>query len=198
MRSLVRSASLAIVIAASSAILWSQTARPLQSPYLAPADNLVALRSSRMFDARAGTILNNQIILIRGDRIADVGPSVQIPPEARVIDLGGATVLPGMIDAHVHNAGRGDSLEMKTIVMVQSASRDLEAGFTTTVDMDSRGGFGTVDLRNAIAAGLNRQVNPLAKVVVIVDGRHDVRMKVARKRRRELDSFHSSRSRCSQ
>ena len=154
MRSLVRSASLAIVIAASSAVLWSQTARPLQSPYLAPADNLVALRSSRMFDARAGTILNNQIILIRGDRIADVGPSVQIPPEARVIDLSGATVLPGMIDAHVHNAGRGDSLEMKTIVMVQSASRDLEAGFTTTVDMDSRGGFGTVDLRNAIAAGL--------------------------------------------
>ena len=64
MRSLVRSASLAIVIAASSAVLWSQTARPLQSPYLAPADNLVALRSSRMFDARAGTILNNQIILI--------------------------------------------------------------------------------------------------------------------------------------
>ncbi|PYQ84121.1 MAG: hypothetical protein DMG03_11675 [Acidobacteria bacterium] len=154
MRSLVRSASLAIVIAASSAVLWSQTARPPQSPYLAPADNLVALRSSRMFDARAGTILNNQIILIRGDRIADVGPSVQIPPEARVIDLSGATVLPGMIDAHVHNAGRGDSLEMKTIVMVQSASRDLEAGFTTTVDMDSRGGFGTVDLRNAIAAGL--------------------------------------------
>ncbi len=107
-----------------------------------------------MFDAMAGTMLNNQIILIRGDRIADVGPAVQIPPGARVIDLGGATVLPGMIDAHVHNAGRGDSLEMKTIVMVQSAARDLEAGFTTTVDMDSRGGFGTVELRNAINAGL--------------------------------------------
>src|SRR5438034_90822 len=151
MCSLVRSASLAIVIAAaSSAALRSQSPRPPQSP----ADNLVAVRSGRMFDATAGTILNNQIILIRGDRIADVGPSVQIPPGARVIDLGGATVLPGMIDAHVHNAGRGDSVEMKTIVMVQSAARDLEAGFTTTVDMDSRGGFGTVELRNAINAGL--------------------------------------------
>ena len=152
MCSLVRSASLAIVIAASSAALWSQSPRP--SPYLAPPDNLVAVRSGRMFDAGAGTLVNNQIILIRGDRIADVGPAVQIPPGARVIDLGGATVLPGMIDAHVHNAGRGDSLEMKTIVMVQSAARDLEAGFTTTVDMDSRGGFGTVELRNAINAGL--------------------------------------------
>jgi imidazolonepropionase-like amidohydrolase len=155
MCSLVRSTSLAIVIAAASrAALSSQTPRPPQSPYLAPADSLVAVRSGRMFDAMAGTMLNNQIILIKGDRIADVGPSVQIPPGARVIDLGGATVLPGMIDAHVHNAGRGDSVEMKTIVMVQSAARDLDAGFTTTVDMDSRGGFGTVELRNAINAGL--------------------------------------------
>jgi hypothetical protein len=61
----VRSASLAIVIAAaSSAVLWSQTPRPPQSPYLAPADNLVAVRSGRMFDAKAGTMLNKQILLI--------------------------------------------------------------------------------------------------------------------------------------
>jgi imidazolonepropionase-like amidohydrolase len=152
---LIRLTSLAVTITvASGTILWSQTPRPPQSPYLAPPDNLVAIRAGRMFDAKAGTMLNNQIILIRGDRIAEVGPSVPIPPEARVIDLGTATVLPGMIDAHVHNAGRGNSVEMKTIVMVQSAVRDLEAGFTTIVDMDSRGGFGTVELRNAINEGL--------------------------------------------
>jgi imidazolonepropionase-like amidohydrolase len=145
---------MAAIAAASGTVVWSQAPRPPQSPYLAPPDNLVAVRAGRMFDAKAGTMLNNQIILIRGDRIADVGPSVQVPPGAHVIDLSGATVLPGMIDAHVHNAGRGDSVEMKTIIMVQSALRSLEAGFTTTVDMDSRGGFGTVDLRNAINAGL--------------------------------------------
>jgi len=155
MCNLVRSASLVVSLAAASGtVVWSQAPRPPQSPYLAPAGNVVAIRAGRMFDAKAGTMRNNQIILIKGDRIADVGPSVQIPPEGRVIDLSGATVLPGMIDAHVHNAGRGDSVEMKTIVMVQSALRDLEAGFTTTVDMDSRGGFGTVELRDAINEGL--------------------------------------------
>ena len=157
MYNLVRLASLVVAIAAASgSVMWSQARRPPQSPYLPAPDNIVAVRAGRLFDAKTGTMLNNQIILIKGDRIADVGPSVQIPPEARVIDLSGATVLPGMIDGHVHNAGRGDSVEMKTIVMVQSAARDLEAGFTTTVDMDSRGGFGTVDLRNAINEGLIR------------------------------------------
>jgi len=155
MYSRIRFASLVVAIAAvSGTVVWSQAPRPPQSPYLAPPDNVVAVRAGRMFDAKTGTMLTNQIILIRGDRIADVGPSVQIPSDARVIDLSNATVLPGMIDGHVHNAGRGDSVEMKTIVMVQSAVRDLEAGFTTTVDMDSRGGFGTVDLRNAINEGL--------------------------------------------
>ena len=151
-----RSASLVVAIAAASGtVVWSQAPRrPPQSPYLAAPGNLVAIRAGRMFDAKAGTMRSNQIILIKGDRIADVGPSVEIPTEARVIDLSGTTVLPGMIDGHVHNAGRGDSVEMKTIVMVQSAARDLDAGFTTTVDMDSRGGFGTVDLRDAINEGL--------------------------------------------
>src|SRR5262249_61166981 len=99
MRSSFRPASLSLLMgAASSAVAWSQAPRPPQSPYLAPEGNLVTVRAGRMFDAKAGTMLNNQIILVRGDRIADVGPSVKVPPEARVIDLGAATVLPGMID----------------------------------------------------------------------------------------------------
>jgi imidazolonepropionase-like amidohydrolase len=156
MSSRVRLAGLVVVIAVASGTgVWSQAPRtPPQSPHLAAPDNLVAVRAGRMFDAKAGTLLNNQVILIKGDRIAEVGPSVTIPPGARVVDLSNATVLPGMIDGHVHNAGRGESVEMKTIVMVQSAARDLDAGFTTTVDMDSRGGFGTVDLREAINEGL--------------------------------------------
>jgi len=132
----------------SGTLVWSQDrGGPSQ---------VVAVRAGRLFDAVAGTMLSNQIVLIRGDRIADIGPSVQIPQGSRVIDLGGATVLPGMIDGHVHTNGPtpNESVEHQTMVMIQSAQRDLQAGFTTIVDMDSRGGFGTVELRNAINSGL--------------------------------------------
>jgi imidazolonepropionase-like amidohydrolase len=127
-----------------------------ESPYLASPTQVVAVRAGHLFDARAGTMLSNQTVLISGDRISEVGASVQIPSGAHVLDLSHATVLPGMIDGHVHtNAPQpNESVEHRTMVMIQSAQRDLQAGFTTIVDMDSRGGFGTVELRNAINAGL--------------------------------------------
>ncbi len=59
----------------------------------------------RLFDPRTGTNLTNQMIVIQGDRIVDVGPAdraVKVPAGARVIDLSAATVLPGLIDRHVH------------------------------------------------------------------------------------------------
>ena len=123
--------------------------------FLAPATQTIAVRAGRLFDSRTGTLLANQIVLIRGDRIADLGPSVTIPADARVIDLSAATVLPGMIDAHVHVYPPDELSEAtRTVVAVANAQADLEAGFTTVLDMDSRGGFGTVDLRNAINRGV--------------------------------------------
>ena len=101
-------------------------------------------------------MLTNQVILIKGDRITDRRVRrVAIPPDAQVIDLSAATVLPGMIDAHVHLFPADNLSEStRTIVGVANAQTDLNAGFTTVLDMDSRGGFGTVDLRNAINRGL--------------------------------------------
>jgi imidazolonepropionase-like amidohydrolase len=126
------------------------------SKFLAPSSQVVAIKAARLFDPRSGSLLTNQIVLIRGDRIAEVGSNVQVPPNAQVLDLGAATVLPGMIDAHVHVFPRDEnaSNEARTLVGVANAQADLEAGFTTVVDMDSRGGYGTVDLRNAINTGL--------------------------------------------
>jgi len=123
--------------------------------FLAPSAQVIAVRAGRLYDSRSGTMAANQIILIRGDRIVDVGPSVAVPADARVIDLGAATVLPGMIDAHVHVYPPDElSQSTRTIVAVANAQADLDAGFTTVLDMDSRGGYGTVDLRNAINRGV--------------------------------------------
>src|SRR5215467_5347814 len=121
--------------------------------YLAPRDQVVAIRAGKLFDARSGALLGNQVIVIRGDRIADVGANVEIPAGAAVIDLSNATVLPGMIDVHVHVNTGGDNMSRRTLRALANAQIDLAAGFTTVLDMDSRGSFYTVDLRDAIAAG---------------------------------------------
>ena len=146
--------ALVVMVVLSGVLVRSQGGAPTR--FLTPPAQVVAVRAGRLFDSRSGAMLANQVVLIRGDRIADVGPSVAIPPEALVIDLSTATVLPGMIDAHVHlfPADLSLSESTRTIVGVANAQTDLNAGFTTVLDMDSRGGFGTVDLRNAINRGL--------------------------------------------
>jgi len=122
--------------------------------FVTPPNQVVAIRSARLFDPRSGTLVPNQTILIRGEHIVEVGVSVQIPREARLIDLTNATVLPGMIDAHVHVNTGGDTPAQRAITALANAQTDLQAGFTTVLDMDSRGGFNTVDLRDAINSGL--------------------------------------------
>ena len=104
---------------------------------------------------QSGTMSTNQVVLIKGDRITDVGPAVQIPAGASVIDLSGATVLPGMIDTHLHLMPQNDwSLPYKTMVGLQHAQQDLNGGFTTIVDLSARGTWATIDIRNAINRGV--------------------------------------------
>ena len=140
------------------AAIAAVTATPVRSQqggkFLAPPDQVIAIRAGRLFDARSGSLLNNQVILVRGDRITDAGAAVQIPAGATVIDLSAATVLPGMIDAHVHVNTGGATLAQRALMALGNAQTDLKAGFTTVLDMDSRGTFYTVDLRDAINAGV--------------------------------------------
>jgi imidazolonepropionase-like amidohydrolase len=143
-----RIATIALIVALGGIPTYSQ-----EKKFVTPPNQLVAIRAGRLFDSKSGNMLNNQIVLIKGDRITDVGANLQIPREARVIDLTSATVMPGMIDAHVHVNTGGETAAQRAIIAVANAQIDLGAGFTTVLDMDSRGGFNTVDLRDAINAG---------------------------------------------
>jgi imidazolonepropionase-like amidohydrolase len=115
-----------------------------------------AVRAGRLFDGRSNQLATNQVILIDGDRIVAVGANVAIPSGAAIIDLGRATVLPGMIDTHIHlyDQQNGQSVTARAAVAIGNAARTLNAGFTTAVDLDSRGGYGTVDIRDAINKGI--------------------------------------------
>ena len=154
------SAALVAAIAGLAALSGhAQTA----GKYLAPRDQLIAIRAGRLFDARSGMMLTNQVVIVRGDRIAEVGSGVAIPSGASVIDLSNATVMPGMIDAHVHINTGGETEAQRTLIALANAQIDLAAGFTTVLDMDSRGGYNTVDIRDEINSG--RVQGPRMQVV---------------------------------
>ena len=124
-----------------------------------PAKSVVAVRAGRLFDSKTGQMLVNQVVVLDGERITEVGPadSVKIPTDAQVIDLGQATVLPGLIDAHTHifNPPKpGMSRETSTLIAIHNLQANLHAGFTASRDMTSHGNaYGDVDMRNAINEG---------------------------------------------
>jgi imidazolonepropionase-like amidohydrolase len=134
-----------------------------QSPL--PTDHWIAVRAGRLFDGTE-KLAANQVILIKGNRIAKVGPAeqVQVPADAEVVDLRHATVLPGLIDAHTHVFGNGpdfdnqilrDSYQYRTLTALANAQKDLMAGFTTLRDLKTLGAmYSDVDLRNAIDRGI--------------------------------------------
>lgn len=124
---------------------------------------VVAIRAGHVFDSKSGRLLTNQVVLIGGEKIVDVGAanSVAIPPNSRMIDLSSATVLPGLIDTHLHlyNGSGGDSLkqspEFFTLYSLYNAQKALNLGFTTIIDMGHSAAFyGTADVRNFINRGL--------------------------------------------
>jgi len=118
---------------------------------------VTAVRAGKLFDPKSGTNLTNQIVLISGDKITEVGSadSVKIPAGAKIIDLSNATVLPGLIDGHVHLTDAQGGLQHQMLVALYSAQQSLNAGFTTLVAMGSHGGgFADVELKKAIESGL--------------------------------------------
>src|SRR5208282_860314 len=123
----------------------------------------IVLHAARLLDVKSGRVLKPGEVLVRGERIIEAGATVQHPAGAEVIDLGDRTLLPGLIDAHVHlflHPGAEDlqtvqeSVPQRTIMAVLAARDDLMAGFTAERDMGTEGaGSADTAVRNAINQG---------------------------------------------
>ncbi|MGB6133468.1 MAG: amidohydrolase family protein [Acidobacteriaceae bacterium] len=125
----------------------------------------IVLHAARLFDVETGRIVTPGEVLVEGDRIGAAGSSVEHPPGARVIDLGDTTLMPGLIDAHVHlflHPGTAEDLQTveesvpeRTIQATLSAKADLMAGFTSERDMGTEGaGPADTAVKRAIDEGL--------------------------------------------
>src|SRR5437667_8477472 len=170
-----RHKSILVVLSLSLIALWAQV-QPPPAPWrgagptpcvgsdggvikCAPSAQVIAVRAGRLFDSKSGQMLTKQVVLLQGERITEVGPEAQIkiPAGAQVVDLSGATVLPGLIDAHTHmfNTPKpGMSRETSTLIAIHNLQADLRAGFTAARDMSSHGhGYADVDIRTAVNEG---------------------------------------------
>jgi len=130
---------------------------------------LTVIRAGNLIDGVSETPRKNQLIFVRGERIEKVSDaSAGIPKEAKIIDLGNATVLPGLIDSHTHiflwgedpAKGGYDANILKAGIALRAARatfavrRALEQGFVALRDLETEGaGFGDIEIKEAIEEG---------------------------------------------
>ena len=126
---------------------------------------VIGVKAGKLLDVRTGNYSTDQMIWIEGDRIKAVGKAAdiqrQMPSDAKIIDLSKATVLPGLIDCHVHltmspnllgPAGLRISYPRSALIGARNARVTLEAGFTTVRNV-AAAGYSDIALRDAINAG---------------------------------------------
>ncbi len=128
-----------------------------------PPAEVIVIRAGQLIDGTGAPPLHPAMIRIEGDRIAEVGTSVRVPNGARIVDLGDATLLPGLIDLHTHLTG-DERVHWEDALVKSTPPRDalwgarnaritLLAGFTSVRDMGPTWPYVDVELRRAIDEG---------------------------------------------
>ena len=167
------------LLGAAALLLTVPLSAQVASPPPAPA---ILVQADRLLDPRTGRVLRGQAVLVEGGRIREVGGLARVradaPADAETIDLGGATLLPGLIDGHTHllldvvvppeaesqrhlNGKFAPALLLaivesptkRAFLGAQNAREDLESGITTVRNLGHSGVDGDTELRNAINAG---------------------------------------------
>jgi imidazolonepropionase-like amidohydrolase len=147
------------------ALLFVATDAAAQQPTPAAAPKPIVLRAARLFDGTSDSVIRNGVVVVQGNHIVAAGANIDVPANAQVIDLGDATLLPGLIDSHVHlTEENGDNYYLQyfqtlmrqpaeqAILATTFARKTIDAGFTTVRNV---GAYDYVDigLRNAINNG---------------------------------------------
>ena len=154
-----------LILVGSAFLIWFSvlTSVPAQSTTQSVP---TVIRCGRLINPVDGSVTQNAIIIVRGERIEQVGTNLRVPDGAKIIDLSAYTILPGLIDCHTHILLQPEdevgappvvtkSQAYRTVQGVAAAKKDLEAGFTTMRDVDSEGaGFADVAIRDAINRGI--------------------------------------------
>ncbi|MGD9631073.1 MAG: amidohydrolase family protein [Pyrinomonadaceae bacterium] len=137
--------------------------------FAAPAGfaQTTVIKAGHMFDSRTGQVRDNQVIIIKGGRIAEVGPNLKYAATDTVIDLSDSWVLPGLMDCHVHITANypyrkynglasiypTESTSLRALRGAAIAKQLLEGGFTTIKDIGNDANYATADVIKSIRAG---------------------------------------------
>src|SRR5712671_2112173 len=140
-----------------------------QSSAPKPPETIYLLKPAHIFDGESMQPHGDWVVLVRGEKIEAVGPAneIKVPAEAKVVDLPGMTLMPGLIDAHSHvllhpysetlwnDQVARESLSLRVARATNHLHRTLLAGFTTIRDLGTEGaGFAEVGLKQAVQQGI--------------------------------------------
>ena len=164
-----RPVGLLVLLSAIIAFPFIQNTPSAQTQSTVPPDTFYLLKPAHVFDGESAQLHDGWVVLVRGEKIEAVGPAseVKVPSDAKVIELPGMTLMPGLIEAHSHillhpytetvwnDQVAHEALSLRIARATNHLRNELLAGFTTVRDLGTEGaGYADVGLKQAVQQGI--------------------------------------------